>query len=65
MQSGNYKGVPLSTLVLDVVRSGRLFRGLLPGLMRSTIANGTAMVAFSHTKAALESRYGSGRSSTF
>ncbi|KAJ1632025.1 mitochondrial carrier domain-containing protein [Pavlovales sp. CCMP2436] len=65
MQSGNYKGVPLSTLLLDVTRSGRLFRGLLPGLVRSTFANGTAMVAFSHTKKSLELRYGSGRSSTF
>ncbi len=33
-------------LVLDVVRSGQMLRGLVPGLLRSTIANGCSMVAF-------------------
>lgn len=65
MQSGNYRGASLSVLLVDAVRSGRLFRGLLPGLARSTVANGMAMVAFARTKALLEARFGSGRSSTF
>lgn len=65
MQSGNYRGASLFTLLADTVRSGGLFRGLLPGLLRSTVANGTAMVAFSRTKAILEAQFGSGRSSTF
>lgn len=65
MQSGNYKGVSFAMLLVDVVHSGDLFRGLLPGLVRSTLANGTAMVMFTFTKAKLEALLGSGRSSTF
>jgi solute carrier family 25 carnitine/acylcarnitine transporter 20/29 len=64
-QSGNYKGVPVTALLVDVVRSGALFRGLLPGLVRSTFANGIAMVAFAKTKEVLEGQIGSGRKSTF
>jgi solute carrier family 25 carnitine/acylcarnitine transporter 20/29 len=65
MQSGNYKGVPFTTLLATIARNGTLFRGLLPGLVRSTVANGCAMVAFAKTKAVLEARVGSGRQSTF
>jgi len=65
MQSGNYRGASLPALLVASARSGMLFRGLLPGLVRSTVANGTAMVAFAHTKTVLETRFGSGRGSTF
>ena len=46
LQSGNYHGKGLAVLVRDIVTSGSLFRGLLPGLARSTIANGTSMVVY-------------------
>eukprot|EP00439_Symbiodinium_sp_Y106_P053143 s1271_g7.t1 len=34
------------TLLTEAARTGLLFRGLAPGLLRSTLANGTAMVAY-------------------
>eukprot|EP00913_Durusdinium_trenchii_P022783 g21388.t1 len=35
-----------ASLLLEAYRTHRLFRGLLPGLARSTVANGCAMVAY-------------------
>jgi len=45
-QSGQYAGRSARHLLLDAARSGLLYRGLLPGLARSTIANGSAMVVY-------------------
>lgn len=45
-QSGMYEGVPAHVLLRDVVRSGALYRGLLPGLARSTVANGAGMFMY-------------------
>jgi phosphotransferase system glucose/maltose/N-acetylglucosamine-specific IIC component len=54
LQSGNYQGKGFAVLVRDVISSGRLFRGLLPGLARSTIANGTSMVVYKKVEHALK-----------
>ena len=43
----------------------QVFRGLGPGLVRSTVANGVGMVVFTRTRAALEEKLGKGRGSTF
>mmetsp|Transcript_40586 Transcript_40586/g.114838 ORF Transcript_40586/g.114838 Transcript_40586/m.114838 type:complete len:291 (+) Transcript_40586:70-942(+) len=45
-QSGLFPGASSFALLSEAARSGRLFRGLLPGLARSTVANGSAMVAY-------------------
>ena len=46
LQSGKYKGKSPLVLVRDVFRSGLIYRGLLPGLTRSTFANGLSMVVY-------------------
>jgi len=45
-QSGNYPGYSSLALLTEAARGGLLFRGLLAGLARSTVANGSAMVAY-------------------
>mmetsp|Transcript_73539 Transcript_73539/g.185813 ORF Transcript_73539/g.185813 Transcript_73539/m.185813 type:complete len:289 (-) Transcript_73539:423-1289(-) len=45
-QSGNFCGHSSISLLADAARGGLLFRGLVPGLLRSTMANGCAMVAY-------------------
>jgi len=45
-QSGLYEGVPTLTLMRDIFRSGDIFRGLIPGVMRSTVANGCGMFVY-------------------
>lgn len=45
-QSGLYEGVPTWRILADVVRTGALYRGLVPGLVRSTVANGTGMFMY-------------------
>ncbi len=49
IQSGNSEGKSMMTLLREVIKSGTMFRGLLPGIMRSTIANGLAMVVYKRT----------------
>jgi solute carrier family 25 (mitochondrial carnitine/acylcarnitine transporter), member 20/29 len=46
LQSGRYEGKGYGSLIGDLVRSGKLFRGVLPGLMRSTLANGLSMMVY-------------------
>lgn len=46
IQSGMYNGKPTTTLVADIFRTGALYRGLLPGLIRSTLSNGCSMVVY-------------------
>ena len=46
LQSGKYAGKSPTVLIVDIFRSGLLYRGLLPGLTRSTIANGLSMVVY-------------------
>jgi len=45
-QSGNYDGSGGLSLLKKNFQKGVLFRGLIPGLFRSTIANGTSMVVY-------------------
>ncbi|CAJ1953684.1 unnamed protein product [Cylindrotheca closterium] len=45
-QSGNYEGQSAMQLLKTNLQTGRLFRGVLPGLFRSTIANGSSMVVY-------------------
>ncbi|CAE8592826.1 unnamed protein product [Polarella glacialis] len=45
-QSGNFPHHSSWALLVDAARGGLLFRGLMPGLARSTLANGSAMVVY-------------------
>jgi len=45
-QSGNYAGKSSWALLAEAARSGLLLRGVAPGLARSTVANGCAMVVY-------------------
>ena len=46
-QSGNYdENKSVLRLLHENMRNGRLFRGLLPGLVRSSMANGSSMVVY-------------------
>jgi len=50
LQSGKYKNQSLFILVKDIFTKGYIFRGLVPGLLRSTIANGCSMVAYKYVE---------------
>ena len=52
-QSGRHPGVSAPALLANAFREGALFRGLLPGLVRSSIANGTSMVVYKRVHAEL------------
>ena len=52
-QSGRHPGVSAPALLANAFREGALFRGLLPGLVRSSIANGTSMVVYKKAHAEL------------
>ena len=53
LQSGNYQGKSVDTLLRDIWRSGKLYRGLVVGLSRSTIANGLSMIVYKKVESAL------------
>jgi len=57
LQSGDaaVKGKSLPQVLMHVIKTRALFRGLVPGLMRSTISNGCAMVAYKKVQSALSS----------
>jgi solute carrier family 25 carnitine/acylcarnitine transporter 20/29 len=58
-QSGNYddsKG--LMKLFQENMQNGRFFRGLVPGLVRSSIANGSSMVVYEFVLSTLTERFG-------
>jgi hypothetical protein len=46
VQSGNYEGKSIARLLTDNIKNGTIYRGLLPGLTRSFIANGCSMVVY-------------------
>ncbi len=48
LQSGKYQQKSFLYLLGDVVKSGGLFRGIFPGLVRSALANGCSMVVYKH-----------------
>jgi hypothetical protein len=53
-QSGNYsKSDGSIKLLYDNFKQGKMLRGLLPGLARSTIANGSSMVVYETVHALL------------
>ena len=52
-QSGRHPSVSALALLSNAARDGALFRGLLPGLVRSSIANGTSMVVYKKVHAEL------------
>ena len=53
-QSGLFEGYTFRQHIREAARSGVLFRGLLAGLGRSTLANGSAMVAYKYSQTKLE-----------
>lgn len=58
-QSGNYDNNKSTlTLLQENMRTGRLFRGVLPGLVRSTIANGSSMVVYEWVQRTLTKHLG-------
>jgi len=58
-QSGNYDGNTSSlSLLRDNIKNGRVFRGILPGLIRSSIANGLSMVVYEMTESSLSEHFG-------
>jgi len=57
IQSGNYRDKSIGRLLIDVFRSGQMFRGVVPGLMRSTIANGSSLVVYKWVEAALNDQF--------
>lgn len=46
IQSGNFENKSFAKLMWNNIQTGALFRGLAPGLARSFIANGCAMVVY-------------------
>ena len=60
LQSGKYAGKSPLVLIKDVFRSGLIYRGLLPGLTRSTFANGISMVVYKKVEAMLKDRKAAG-----
>lgn len=46
VQSGKFPGRSFGSLLLGNIRTGNIFRGLLPGLTRSFIANGCSMEVY-------------------
>lgn len=56
-QSGNYDQSSFTTILKDNIRSGRLFRGVIPGLVRSTIANGSSMVIYEFVHTSLSQKF--------
>jgi len=56
LQSGQYKNQSYLILIKDIFTKGYIFRGLVPGLMRSSIANGCSMVAYKKVETLLNEK---------
>ncbi|OEU20046.1 mitochondrial carrier [Fragilariopsis cylindrus CCMP1102] len=56
-QSGNYATKSTFQLLKDNIKTGRLYRGVLPGLVRSTIANGSSMVVYEYVATTLTKKF--------
>ena len=52
-QSGKVDGLSAFALLKRAAQTGSLYRGLLPGLIRSSIANGTSMMVYKRVHAEL------------
>ena len=57
-QSGNYGGSGGIKLLKENFEKGVLFRGITPGLFRSTLANGTSMVVYEFVHSKLSEHFG-------
>ena len=58
IQSGKYEGKSMVYVLKEARRSGHLYRGLVPGLTRSFIANGCSMVVYKNVEAELKKNWG-------
>lgn len=56
-QSGLYENVSSLELLARLMRNGEMFRGVLPGLARSTVANGTGMFVYAIVQKELATRW--------
>lgn len=54
IQSGKFPGQSFGSLLIGNFKNGTIFRGLLPGLTRSFIANGCSMVVYKKVLTMLE-----------
>lgn len=55
IQSGLYDNKQqMIEILIDVIRSGHIFRGLVPGLTRSFISNGSSMVVYKYVETQLQ-----------
>lgn len=57
LQSGNFQTKNIFKLLYYSHKNNTLYRGLLPGLLRSSIANGCSMTVFVKVKEQLEQKY--------
>ena len=57
-QSGNYASKSIFLQLQENYKNKLLFRGLVPGLVRSTIANGSSMVVYEYVHTNLTRRFG-------
>jgi len=57
IQSGNYAGQSMLQLLVGSIKDRSMFRGLLPGLVRSTIANGCSMVVYTKVEKEMKRRF--------
>jgi len=53
LQSGNYAGKSYKMLLVDIWTTGKLFKGIVPGLARSFIANGISMMVYNEVETRL------------
>jgi solute carrier family 25 (mitochondrial carnitine/acylcarnitine transporter), member 20/29 len=58
LQSGKYQHKSYGYLISDIISTGKLFRGILPGLTRSTIANGCSMMVYKRVESWLKEKEG-------
>lgn len=56
-QSGNFTDKSTLSLLQDNLRTGRLFRGVVPGILRSSIANGSSMVVYEYVQTTLTQHF--------
>lgn len=56
IQSGNFQGKSILELLKINMKNGLMFRGLLPGLVRSFISNGSSMVVYNEVLKILNER---------
>jgi solute carrier family 25 (mitochondrial carnitine/acylcarnitine transporter), member 20/29 len=56
LQSGHYEGKGLWQVLVETQRSGQLYRGLVPGLSRSFLANGISMEVYNWVETELKKR---------